>query len=100
MKSMCNLIPDSFLIQEEKKNRHSPILWRGKIQKPACGTLPKFSHRGDNPLRYSKICLREVRKGYGEAVLGDLRAPFSKVLAIGSVLGSTSGQTVRWHLLV
>lgn len=62
--------------------------------------LPKLSHRGANPLGYSKICLKEVSKGYREAVLGDPLSPFSKVLAIGNILGSTSGQTVRQPLLV
>lgn len=61
--------------------------------------LHKFSHRGANPLGYSKICLKGASKGYREAVLGDPLSPFSKVLVIGNVLGSTSGQTVKQPLL-
>lgn len=62
--------------------------------------LPKFRQRRASPLGYSKICLKEVSKGYGEAVLGDLLSPFSQVLVIGNVLGSTSGQTVKQPVLV
>lgn len=71
-----------------------------KNNKAACNMLPKFSHRGSSPLACSKIFQKEVNEGYREAVLGDPLSPFSKVLVIGNVLGSTSGRTVKQPLLV